>query len=81
MAGDDVKAVDVGGVDSVPHVGMVDDALIQRAIHLLDIDSQSARRVGLRVGIHYQHRFLQCGERCCQIDGRSSLAHATFLVC
>ena len=42
MAWDDVETIDVGSVYSVSHVGMVDDTLIKRAVHLFDIHSKSA---------------------------------------
>ena len=81
MTGDDVEPVDVSSVYGIPHVGIVDDTLIERAIYLLDIYTETAGCVCLRVGINYKYRLLQCGERCRQVDGCRGFAHTTFLVC
>ena len=80
VAGNDVQTVDVGGVDGVAHVGMVDDTFIERAVHILDVDTKTARSVGLRVSINNQYRLLQRGKRGCQVDGGGGLAYAAFLV-
>ena len=58
MAGYDVETVDVGGVDGLFDIGVVNDTLVERAVHLLDVYAQSARSVGLWVGIYHQHGFL-----------------------
>ena len=42
VTGNDVKPVYVGGIDGIAHVGMVDDALIERTIDILYIHSKSA---------------------------------------
>ena len=76
----DVQTVDVGGVDGIAYIGMVDDAFVERAVYFLDVNAQSARCIGLRVGIDYQHFLFQRGQRGCQIDGRRGLAHTAFLI-
>ncbi len=47
----------------------------------VDVETQSRRGVGLRIGVEQQHLFSEQGERCREIDGRGGLAHAAFLIC
>ena len=81
MAWYDVEAIDIGGVDGVAHVGLVNDTLIDRAVDFLDVHTQTARRVSLRVGVDDQHRLFKGCQRGCQIDGGRGFAYATLLVC
>ena len=39
---DNVQSVDVGGVDGVANVGVVDDAFVERAFYFFEVDAQSA---------------------------------------
>jgi hydrogenase maturation factor len=60
VAGNDVQTVDVGGVHRIAHIGMVDDAFVDRAVYLADVYTKAAGRIGLWVGIHHEYRLLQC---------------------
>ena len=53
MARNDIQAIDVGGVDGITDIRVVDDALIDRAINLADIYSQSTGCVGLWVSVNH----------------------------
>ena len=55
--------------------------IVNRAVNLLNINAQSARRICLRVGVNNEHSLLKRCQRCCQIDSRCGLTHATFLIC
>lgn len=80
VARHDVESVDVGSVDGITHICMVDDALIERTIYLADVHTQTAGCVCLRVGIDDEYRFLQGSKRCSQVDGGCCLSDATFLI-
>ena len=80
VAGYDVQPLNVGGVDGVAHVGMVYDTLVERALHAVHIHAQTARRIGLRVGIHQQYGLLQGSEGGRQVDGGGGLSHSSLLV-
>ncbi|CUQ35546.1 Uncharacterised protein [Segatella copri] len=54
----DVESINVGGVDGIAHVCMVDDAFVERAVYLADVHAQSTGSVCLWVGVHYEYRFL-----------------------
>ena len=80
MARNDVQSLDVGLIDSVVDVGMVDDALVDRAVHLLDVHSQTAAGVCLRVSVDDKHRLLQRCKRSCKVYGRGGLSDSAFLI-
>ena len=80
MTWNDVQSLDVCGVNGLTHIGMVDDTLVERAFHLLDIHSETTGGVGLGVGIHHQHGLFERCQRGCQVDGGSGLPHPTFLI-
>ena len=81
MAGDNVEPLDVGGVDGFMDVSLIDDAFVYGAFHFCDIHAQTARSVGLRIGIDDEYVLLERGERCCKVNCRSGLSDTTFLVC
>ena len=39
VAGDDVESINIGGIDGITNICMVDNALVQRAVYLLDVYS------------------------------------------
>ena len=80
MAGYDVKPFNVGSINGFAHISLVDDTLIDRAVHLLDVHTQSAAGVGLRVGIHHEYGLFKSSQRRGQIDGCRGLAHTAFLI-
>ena len=80
MARNDVQPVYVCGVNSFMHVGMINDALINRAVHLIDVYAQSTRRIGLRISVNHKHRLLKRGERGGKINGCRGLTHASLLI-
>lgn len=81
VRGDDLQGVDVRVVQGLPHVGTVDEALVDGAFGLLDVHSQARRGVGLRVGVDDQDFLFERGQRGGKVDGGGGLAHAALLVC
>ena len=80
MAWDNVQTVNICGIYRIADIGMVDDTFVERAVHLLDIDTQTAGGVCLRVSVNNEDCLLQCGQRCSQIDSSCSLSYTTFLI-
>ena len=60
MAWYDVKPLDVGRVHGISDVGLVDDALIERALHIFDVHAKTTGGIRLWVGIDHQDSLLQC---------------------
>jgi len=46
----------------------------------VDIEAQSRRGVGLRIGVQQENFLAQQRERRREVDGRGRLAHAAFLI-
>ena len=80
MTGDDIQIVDIGGVDGVSHVDFVDDTFIQGKFHIIDIHSQTAGGVCLRIGVNNQYVLFQSSKRGAKIHGGGGLADTAFLV-
>ena len=80
MARDDVQSFDVGLIDGVVNVGMVDDALVDGAVHLLDVHTETTAGVRLWVSVNDKYRFLQRCQRRCEVDGCGCLADSTLLI-
>ena len=81
MTGDDVKSIDISRIDGLMHVGIVDDALVKRALHFRDIDTQTAGGIGLRISIDHEDGLFQRSQRGGQINGRRRLTYTALLVC
>ena len=75
-----VKSVYVGRVDGVAHVGVVDDTLIEGAVHFLYVNSESARCVCLRIGVNDENSLFQSSKRGGKIYCRGCLTYAAFLI-
>ena len=80
VARHDVQPLDVGCVDSIFYVGMVNDTFVKRTVHLLDVHPQAAGCVGLRIGVNHQHGLLERRQRSRQVDGGGRLSDAALLV-
>ena len=76
----DVQTSDVGGVDGIAYIYVVYDALVERRVYLLNVNTQTAGCVGLWVGVYDKYRLLQCGQRGSQVDGGGGFAHTALLV-
>ena len=57
------------------------DALVERAVNLLEVNSKTTRSICLRIGVNHKYALFQCGKRRSQIDGCCCLANASFLIC
>ena len=80
VAWDYIESGDISGIDCITHIDVVYDALVERAVNLLEVNSKTTRSICLRIGVNHKYALFQCGKRRSQIDGCCCLAHASFLI-
>ena len=80
MRGHDVEPLDVGGVDIFANILFADHRFVDRRFDFSDIDSDAARRIGLRVAVHEEYFFLERGKRGGKVDRSGRFSHPTLLV-
>ena len=60
---------------------LIDQAFINRRLHLPGVDTVARCCVSLGVGINYKHTLPKLGKRCSKIDGGGGFSHPPLLIC
>ena len=80
MRGDNVQSLDVSLIYCLACVNPSGETVIDRSLHLADVNAKAAGGICLRIGINQQYASFQSGQTGSEVHRGRGLAHAPLLV-